>query len=177
MIVILYASTSGATRRVAEEFATRLPGSVLQNIAQLDDQVRSDLVGADVLLLGSPTYGQGDWHHAWQTKFDVIMPIAASAKCISLFGLGDAKFHSHSFCGSLGRLYDAVSQRGLQPVGVSSADRYQYHATPSLRAGSFPGFAFDNRQGRRFLGIEVAQWLAEHPTLLQNQFPGPARNG
>ncbi|WP_187969695.1 flavodoxin domain-containing protein [Aquibium microcysteis] len=158
MIVILYASTSGATRTVAQAFSARLGGAVTVDIGG-DARVDAMHHGADLLLMGSPTYGHGDWHHAWSSRFEALLPVLGSARAIALFGLGDARFHSDTFCGALGRLHDALDQTGLRPIGTSQAGCYPYRSTPSLRQGAFPGFVLDYRQDRRSIDGRIAEWL------------------
>lgn len=112
----------------------------------------------DWVIAGTPTYGIGDWHHAWGSRILEIAPVLARARRVALFGLGDARFHGGSFCGGLGRLHDAVTGAGIRVHGQTPALKYCYSFSPALRDGVFPGFALDFRQSRSLITADIDNW-------------------
>lgn len=159
MNLIVFASTSGSTEAVVEELLRQLPNSSAVDLKGLSSTTAEILVNAEFVFAGSPTYGKGDWHYLWQEKFSIVVPILSTARSLSLFGLGDARFHGATFCGGLGRLFDAAHGAGLSPVGTTPADVYSYMSSPALRDGRFPGYVIDYKQDRRVVSTKVSGWL------------------
>jgi flavodoxin len=160
MIPIVYASTSGSTELVAVEIARQLgPKAQLVNLRDFEETDLWHDTGAELVVAGGPTYGQGDWHYLWEAKVHKVLPLLVGAKRVALFGLGDARFHGVTFCGALGKLHDAVVAAGVKPIGTTDANKYAYEATPSLRGGAFPGFVLDYKQDRRRVQDQVNGWF------------------
>lgn len=160
--LILYASTSGSTRAVAEACAAALgPRTILFDLQALTDSDARPPVGPfDLVLAGTPTYGRGDWHTAWASKFDKIAPLLLSARAVMLFGLGDARGHGKTFAGGLGVLADHVTSLGITAVGAVPASTYQFEASPALRDGAFPGLVLEYRRNRHTALGKITAWLA-----------------
>jgi flavodoxin I len=145
MNAVIYATTGGASRSVARLFAADLADVALIDLKVLASPPPGRI---GLLVLGTPTYGLGDWHFAWEKGFARIQPWLAAADRVTMFGLGDARFHGETFCGGIGRLHDAVASTGKGITGATPADVYAYKSTPSLRDGVFPGLCLDWRQSR-----------------------------
>jgi len=157
-ITILYATTSGATRDAVDQMAhvLRHPLRVI-DLRALDEMTA--IASSDLIIAGGPTYGRGDWHYLWESKFDLALPFFYAARRVVLFGLGDMRFHGETFCGGLGRLFDALRGAGIDTVGSTPSSKYSSEATPSLRVEAFPGFVVDYRIDRLRVGQQFAAWL------------------
>lgn len=164
VITIIFATSSGTTRQVAEEMA-RLLGTRtrLIDLATFSWGDDCSVLVNDLVIAGGPSYGRGDWHHLWSSRFDEVAPILVASGRVALFGLGDTRFHGDTFCGGLDRLHCAVAALGVDPVGLTAPGRHVYRSTPSLRNGSFPGLVIDHRLDRRALPSIVGEWLESLP--------------
>lgn len=160
MNTIIYASTSGSTALVASEMAKMLGDATeMIDLKSFEPSALGSPGGRSLVLAGTPTYGLGQWHSLWAAKLASVLPVLKSARNVALFGLGDARFHGQTFCGGIGCLHDELARSGLTPIGSSSAQKYDYCSTPSLRAGVFPGFVIDYRLDRRQAPMQIRQWL------------------
>ena len=159
--LIVYASTSGSTRAVAQACATMLgPHTISFDLKALADPgVRPPVGPFDLVVAGTPTYGKGDWHSSWAANFDRIAPLLLSARAVMLFGLGDARGHGQTFAGGLGVLADHVSALGVTAIGAVRASMYQFDASPALRAGTFPGLIIEYRRHRHAAPAKIEAWL------------------
>ena len=159
--LIVYASTSGSTRAVAQAGAAALgPNTILFDLKALSDPGARPPVGPfDLVLAGTPTYGKGDWHSAWAANFAMIAPLLLSARAVMLFGLGDARGHGKTFAGGLGVLADHVTALGVTAVGAVPASTYQFEASPALRDDAFPGLVIEYRRNRHAAPGKIKAWL------------------
>jgi flavodoxin I len=159
--LIVYASTSGSTRAVAQACATTLgPQTILFDLKALADSGARPPVGPfDLVLAGTPTYGKGDWHGSWAANFDRIAPLLLSARAVMLFGLGDARGHGKTFAGGLGVLADHVTSLGVTAIGAVPASTYRFDASPAMRAGTFPGLVIEYRRHRHAAPAKIEAWL------------------
>jgi flavodoxin I len=159
--LVAYASTSGATRAVAETCAARLgPGASLFDLKSLADEGALPPAGPhDLLIAGTPTYGKGDWHTSWEARFDLMAPLFLSAGTVMLFGLGDARGHGKTFAGGLGVLADRVMALGVMPAGWVPAATYSFEASLALRGDHFPGLVLEYRRHRHAVPGKIEAWL------------------
>lgn len=160
--LILYASTSGSTGLVVEAMLARLSvPSIAVNLKAFDDANAELPAGPFPLVIaGTPTYGEGDWHYHWQQHFVRVRPVLGSAAQILLFALGDARGHASTFGGGLGVLHRAVVSTNVRLSGWTAADD---HGSPSPAAiGSrLPGLIVEYRRDRRGAIERVGRWLAD----------------
>jgi flavodoxin I len=160
MISVIYASAGGATRDVATEMARQLgPKTRLIDLATFAWVNDWSVLVNDLVIAGGPTYGHGDWHHLWSSRFREVAPILAAARRVALFGLGDSRFHGNTFCGGLGKLHAAVAALGVTPTGFTEPGRHPYRSTPSLHEGRFPGLVIDHRLDHRQIPEIAGGWL------------------
>jgi flavodoxin I len=164
MISVIYASAGGATREVATELARQLgPRTRLIDLATFSWADDWSVLVNDLVIAGGPTYGRGDWHHLWASRFREVAPILAAARKVALFGLGDTRFHGQTFCGGLGHLHAAVVALAVKPVGFTDPGRHSYRSTPSLHEGRFPGLVVDHRLDHRQIPEIAGGWLETLP--------------
>jgi flavodoxin I len=115
---VIYGSDSGRTKAVAGKIAAKLDGKIID----VSNATTADFEACDLLVLGSPTYGEGDLQADWETGIDVLAEADLTGKKVALFGLGDQSTYPDSFADTIGTLYDVVVERGAE---VCRLDRHQ----------------------------------------------------
>ena len=83
-IHVIYGSTTGMTEAVAAKIANAL-GAQVFNIASAD----ASAFNAELLVLGSSTWGIGELQDDWAAKLDSVKASFAGKK-VAVFGLGDS---------------------------------------------------------------------------------------
>lgn len=164
--LIIHATTSGATREVAACIAGQLKGMEVRQVElKHEQQPPTDAMRAahELLILGTPTYGKGDWHSAWAVHAAEVTPCIGLARQVMLFALGDARGHAASFGGGLVMLHGLASRCGGQLVGQKPASCQIELASPAVINGMLPGLLVQYRRERRMLGERVSAWLAVLP--------------
>jgi flavodoxin I len=159
---VVFASTSGSTRAVAALIAQTLaPRPVelvdLRQWARCGDQFSA--AAFDLVFLGTPTYGTGDWHFLWERHGEEVLARLHTGIPVALFALGDARGHPRSFAGGLGRLAQQCGRQGLRWVGFSDPKQFAFEASPAIVDGRFPGLVLDYKRQHRLAADMVGACL------------------
>lgn len=154
---VIYGSDSGRTRAAAGKIAAKLDAKVI-NIA---DATAADFEGCDLLVLGSPTYGEGDLQADWESGVDVLGEADLTGKKVALFGLGDQSTYPDSFVDAMGTLYNAVVTKGAEVVGFTDTKGYEFEASTAVRDGQFVGLVLDQDNQAGKSEKRIATWTSQ----------------
>ena len=108
---VIFGSTTGMTEAVANKIAEAL-GTTAINIASAD----AAAFDAELLVLGSSTWGVGDLQDDWMAKLDDVKANFADKK-VAVFGLGDSIGFADSFCVATETIANAAKEAGATIVG------------------------------------------------------------
>jgi flavodoxin I len=108
---VIYGSTTGMTEVVAGKVAEAL-GAQAFNI-NAGDAAAFD---AEMLVLGSSTWGVGDLQDDWMAQLDGVKANFAGKK-VAAFGLGDSVGFADSFCVAADTLASTAKDAGATLVG------------------------------------------------------------
>ena len=103
---VIFGSTTGMTEAVAGQIASAL-GCEAVNIASAD----AAAFDADVLVLGTSTWGVGDLQDDWMAQLDNVKANFAGKKVV-VFGLGDSVGFADSFCTGAETIANAAKEAG-----------------------------------------------------------------
>lgn len=110
-IHVIYGSTTGMTEAVAAKIANAF-GAQVFNIASAD----ASAFDAELLVLGSSTWGIGELQDDWAAKLDSVKASFAGKK-VAVFGLGDSQGFADSFCVAAETIANAAKDAGATLVG------------------------------------------------------------
>ena len=108
---VIYGSTTGMTEAVAAKIANSL-GAQVFNVNAAD----AAAFDAELLVLGSSTWGIGDLQDDWAAKLDEVKGNFAGKK-VAVFGLGDSQGFADSFCVAAKTIANAAKDAGATLVG------------------------------------------------------------
>ena len=108
---VIYGSTTGMTEAVAGKIAEAL-GAQAFNV-NAGDAAAFD---AEMLVLGSSTWGVGDLQDDWAAQLDSVKANFAGKK-VAVFGLGDSQGFADSFCVAADTIANAAKEAGATLVG------------------------------------------------------------
>ena len=100
---VIYGSTTGMTEAVADKIAKALDAQAFN-------------IDAELLVLGSSTWGVGDLQDDWAAQLDGVKANFAGKK-VATFGLGDSVGFADSFCVAAETLATAAKDAGATLVG------------------------------------------------------------
>ncbi|QZT38147.1 flavodoxin [Halosquirtibacter xylanolyticus] len=162
---IVFGSTTGNTESVAEMIAEKLGGDA--SILNVDDMSSSDFESYDNLILGTSTWGSGDLQDDWEGSIDDLESADLNGKVIALFGLGDAESYSDTFVDGMGKVYEAVKDKGCTLVGAVDTDGYDYEESEAVVDGKFVGLPLDQDNADDETEDRVTNWVESFKSLLK----------
>ena len=108
---VIFGSTTGMTEVVAGKIAQAL-GCEAVNINAVD----AAAFDAELLVLGSSTWGVGDLQDDWAAKLDEVKGNFAGKK-VAVFGLGDSIGFADSYCVAAETIANTAKDAGATLVG------------------------------------------------------------
>jgi len=108
---VIFGSTTGMTEAVAGKIAQAL-GCEPVNVSSAD----AAAFDAELLVLGSSTWGVGDLQDDWAAKLDEVKGNFAGKK-VAVFGLGDSVGFADSYCVAAETIANAAKDAGATLVG------------------------------------------------------------
>jgi flavodoxin I len=163
---IFFGTDTGNTRKVAKTIAKQLGVEKPENIKNASV---ADLLAFDTLILGSPTYGDGELPglaagtstESWEEFLPNLAGSDFSGKTIALYGLGDQAGYPDNFVDAIGILYDAFADVGASFVGFSSTEGYEFNSSKAVIDGQFVGLVLDEDNQKELSEERLAAWLAD----------------
>ncbi|MBR2249665.1 MAG: flavodoxin FldA [Prevotella sp.] len=156
--VVVYGSSTGTCESIANTIADKL-GTEAINVA---DMTADTIADNDVLLLGTSTWGAGELQDDWYDGIDVLKEADLEGKTVAIFGCGDAESYPDTFCGAMGEIYNAVSDRATVVGGVST-DGYTFDDSDAVQNGQFVGLALDDVNESDKTEARIDAWIASLP--------------
>lgn len=159
-IKMYYGSSTGTTQEIAGRIAAKLD-LAKDCIKDVSCLTKEDAEKADVLLLGSSTWGSGDLQDDWYNGIDILKTANLDGKVIALFGCGDSQSFGDTFCNAIGNLYNALKNSGATFVGFIPTDGYDYSDSEAIVDGLFVGLAIDEANEPEKTDERIDLWVSE----------------
>ncbi|WP_395664401.1 flavodoxin FldA [Methylocella sp.] len=156
-VTIIFGSDGGATKGVAAKISKKCQGRPVN----IKDATTADFENCNLLILGSPTYGDGTLQTDWEDNIDKLRAANLKGKKVALFGTGDQQAYPTSFLNAMGILYDEVSDLGAQVVGFTDTAGFDYVESTAERDGRFVGLALDQDTQSGMTEKRVTAWLSQ----------------
>jgi len=156
-VTIIFGSDGGATRGVAAKLRKKCQGRSVD----IKDATADDFENCQLLILGSPTYGDGTLQTDWEDNIEKLRSANLAGKKVALFGTGDQQQYPFSFVDALGILYDEVTDLGAEVVGSTETEGYDFVESAGVRDGKFVGLALDLDTQSGMTEKRVTAWLTD----------------
>lgn len=152
-IKIIYGSTTGNTEAAAEKIAAALGGTAIP-VAEAD----GGLFQADLLILGSSTWGAGDLQDDWIAAEALLDAADLKDRTLALFGLGDQVGFGDTFADAVGILWRKVRSKGARVIGFTRTDGYEFLSSSAAENGCFAGLILDDNNQNDLTDSRIASW-------------------
>ena len=159
MTGIFYGSTTGSTEAVAQDIAKQL-GIADADVHNVADASADETDKYDLLVLGSPTWGNGDLQDDWYGFLDRLKTRDLTGRKVALFGCGDSASYPDSFCDALAEIRDGLEATGCTFVGALDAAEYDGCASRICRDGKVIGLAVDDGASEAVSDARMEKWIA-----------------
>ena len=167
-IAIYFGTDTGRTRRIAKLIAQKLGDQALApaNIGRTNIE---DFLAHDTLILGTPTYGEGELpgkstglsQDSWEEFLPRLQGRDMRGKTVALFGLGDQDKYTNEFVDAMILIHDAVVDCGARVLGAWPAESYSFKASQALIGNHFVGLALDQINQSALSESRIDAWLAQ----------------
>lgn len=174
-IGIFFGTDSGTTRLMAKKMARHL-GDIASKPLNVNRIGLDDMLQYDALILGTPTYGEGQLpgkstkvkDGSWEEFLPQLENADLSGKRIAIYGLGDQDKYGATFADSLSILYASLLKAGAEIIGAWPVEGYEFESSKSVVDGKFVGLVIDNGNQPLLTEERIANWLdLVSPQLLQ----------
>lgn len=181
-IGIFFGTETGTTRLIAKKIHKKLGDDIAAKPVNVNRSSLDDLLQYDALILGTPSYGEGDLpgrrvgclESNWEELLARFDNADFSGKRVALFGLGAQERYSERFASSLFRLYEAFKGYGAEIVGGWNTEGYAFEHSAAVVDGQFVGLVIDQRTQSMFTDERIDAWLAQVKPLLLEKLAAPA---
>lgn len=165
-IGIFFGTDTGNTRRIAKDIATALGSDAAKPVNVRNASV-ADLQAYDILILGTPTYGEGllpglstgNATESWEEFLPKLAGQDFSGKKVAIYGLGNQKSYPNEFVDAVFYLYQQFKECGATLIGDWPTEGYQFNASKAVIDGRFVGLALDQENQRDLTPERLAGWL------------------
>jgi flavodoxin I len=147
--------TSQAARKIGEELGE---DGVHVNAETISE---SEFLSYDNLILGVPTWFDGELPNYWDEFVPALEDINLEGKTVAIFGNGNQKGYPENFVDGVGIMADLLESRGARLVGMTKAAGYEFESSRALRGDMFSGLALDfENQGSQVNG-KIKKWVEQ----------------
>ena len=153
-VKVIFGSTTGATESAAAEIAAAF-GVQAINVAN----ATADDFKADLLILGSSTWGLGELQDDWAAKIGLLENADLNGKLVAVFGLGDQNGFADTYCDAMGILAKTAKSRGANLIGQTSAEGYGHSSSAAAEDGMFCGLALDDNNESEKTSSRIGAWV------------------
>jgi flavodoxin I len=116
-IKIVYGSTTGSTQTVAEWIENTLVSKGASvSVHEVSSMDVSAVADADLILLGSSTWGEGDIQDDFLGFYEAMDKASFADKSVAVFGCGDSDMFPHVFCEAVTLIEEKATECGARVV-------------------------------------------------------------
>ncbi|MDP2904291.1 MAG: flavodoxin [Methylovulum sp.] len=166
-IGIFFGTDTGNTRRIAKDISTLLAFGLAAKPVNIRNASVEDLLNYDVLIVGTPTYGEGELPglatgNATESWAEFLPKLAGhdfTGKTVAVYGLGNQKSYSDDFVSAMIYLYNAFKQCGATMIGGHSTEGYKFKKSKAIVDEQFVGLALDQENQKELTNGRLEAWL------------------
>ena len=154
---LIYGSDTGATESVIEVLVEIINKEV--EVIEVCNVDEDDFLKFDFLILGIPTWYDGDLQSDWEDYYDTFKTIDFTNKIVAIFGLGDQIGYGEYFVDGIGILAQVVIKNGGKIIGNCSTDGYDFMQSKAEKSeGIFYGLQIDEDNQHHETENRIEKW-------------------
>ncbi len=165
-IGVFFGTDTGNTRRIAKDITTAL-GSDAGKPVNIRNASVSELLGYDILILGTPTYGDGQLPGlstgnatpSWEEFLPALEGQDFTGKKVAIYGLGNQKSYPYEFVDAMYYLYEQFKNCGATMIGAWDNIDYKFSNSKAIVDSQFVGLALDQENQKELTPIRLNAWL------------------
>lgn len=135
-------NTERSAKRIKELLETKVPGITIE-LNEIYKKKKEDMAKYDLLILGMPTWYDGELQGDWESYISEMEQIDFTSKKVAFFGLGDQYGYASYFCDALGVFAEIVEKKGGKLYGFTSVAGFEHDFSKAQRGDQFVGLCLD----------------------------------
>ncbi|WP_431067092.1 flavodoxin [Methylotuvimicrobium sp.] len=164
---IFFGTDTGRTRMIAKTIAKKIGPDTAKPV-NIRTAIVEDLLDYDVLILGTPTYGEGELPgkstgnqtESWEEFIPKLNGHDFNGKKVALYGLGNQKSYGKNFGSAVRYLYDAFTSCGAEIIGGAwDTGNYQFIYSKAVIDDKFVGLILDEETQKELTDERLDKWL------------------
>lgn len=163
-IGLFYGTDTGNTEVVSKDLKKKLEailGADTVDLKEIYKKKKEDFEAYDILILGMPTWYDGELQGDWEEFIPEMEQVDFSTKKVAFFGLGDQYGYASYFCDALGVFADIVEKKSGTLVGFWPTKGYEYDHSKALRGDVFVGLCIDVDNQDELTNDRLDKWIAQ----------------
>ena len=157
-IALIYSFNTVKTRKAAERIANEF-GHEHIVMLNAEDVTSKDFLEHDHLILGLPTWFDGELPNYWDEFVPELEDLNLKGKKVALFGLGDQKGYPENFGDALGIMADILEKCGAEIIGFTDSAPYVFETSEALRDEEFCGLMLDQENQPKLSEKRIRDWV------------------
>lgn len=155
---LIYSFKTKKTAKVAELIKTAFNDDAVE-IVDAEDIKASLFLSYDQLILGVPTWFDGELPNYWDEFIPDIEDMDLKGKKIAIYGLGDQKGYPENFQDGIGIMAEILERQGAEIVGFTSTEGYEFESSKALRDNQFIGLSIDFESQSSLNKTRIPAWV------------------
>jgi flavodoxin I len=157
---IIYSFNTVKTAKIAEKIKDAFASDEVQMV-NAEDVSKEVFSSFDNLILGVPTWFDGELPNYWDEFIPDLEEIDLKAKKIAIFGLGDQKNYGENFIDGVGLMSNLIESCDGTLVGYTSTEGYHFESSLAQKGNQFAGLAIDYENQGTKNKERVAAWVEQ----------------
>ncbi len=155
---IVYSHKANKTSKAANLIKQATGMESLKDI-DIEEADLSTIKGFDLLILGSPTWFDGELAVYWDELVPEIEDTDFSKSKIAIFGNGDQIGYPENFGDAVGLLAEVFENSGATMIGKTSTKEYTFESSKALEGEYFKGLILDFENQHKMNKARVESWV------------------
>lgn len=158
-VAIIYSHSAKKTSQVAQEIKKAANWGKIDEL-DVETLDTSSLHGYNLLILGAPTWFDGELPNYWDELVPAIEQLNLKKTKVAIFGNGDQAKYSENFGDAVGILAEVFESTGATIVGYTSTENYNFLESKALREGKFCGLVLDFENQHKLNKKRISDWIS-----------------
>lgn len=163
-IGLFYGTDTGNTERIAKQLKEMLEakyGAGSVDLLEIYKKKQSDMAHYSTLILGMPTWYDGELQGDWEEFIPEMEQIDFTGKKVAFFGLGDQYGYASYFCDALGVFAEIAEKKNASLVGFTSTAGFEHDFSKAQRGDKFVGLCLDVDNQDELTKERLERWVEQ----------------
>ena len=162
-IKLIFGSDTGNTDYVVDTYIINLLDPFKVEVTEVHNLKPEDWKTEDLIILGIPTWYDGDLQSDWEDYFPTFEELDFNGKTFTIFGLGDQVGYAEWFCDGVGILAKAILKNGGKVIGYTNKDEtYDFENSLALKdKNTFYGLCLDEDNQQELTQERLVKWVGD----------------